>query len=241
MSHLSSNLPENQSGAAAASRGVACRRRVELARSMGPGLGSRALRYRFPAPLLFAFLFALAGCTPSIGDKCTLSTDCSLRGDRLCDTSQPGGYCTVFNCTPNACPSNSGCVLFHPNVQGCSLDDRSPSRTARTFCIANCQSDSDCRTADGYICADPRGAPWGAMILDNDQGERFCIPPPDQKNSSSVDASTTSAPVCQPAAPPVPPILIDASAPTDAGTDAPPDAPNDAADGGIADAADAGG
>src|SRR4051794_40702327 len=49
----------------------------------------------------------LAACTPSIGDKCVLSTDCSTRGDRLCDTAQPDGYCTQFNCAKNSCPDEA--------------------------------------------------------------------------------------------------------------------------------------
>src|SRR5258705_13828561 len=50
------------------------------------------------------------GCSPKIGDKCSVSTDCSVQGDRLCDPTQPGGYCTVFNCEPDRCPDESVCV-----------------------------------------------------------------------------------------------------------------------------------
>src|SRR5215472_9668661 len=120
------------------------------------------------ARLLVAAPLVLGGCTPSIGDKCVLSTDCSLRGDRLCDTSQPEGYCTIFNCAGNSCPNDAACVLFHANLQGCPYDDRTPSRTGRSFCMAHCSSDSDCRS--GYVCRDPRQQPWGAVILDDNQG-----------------------------------------------------------------------
>src|SRR6516164_4737254 len=41
---------------------------------------------------------AATGCTPKIGDKCILSTDCSQQGTLVCDTSQPAGYCTQLNC-----------------------------------------------------------------------------------------------------------------------------------------------
>src|SRR4051812_10031586 len=81
--------------------------------SMSAPSFSRALRNvrvlaRDPRSLLAAaFIGILAGCTPSIGDKCVLSTDCSTRGDRLCDTSQPDGYCTQFNCSKNGCPDDS--------------------------------------------------------------------------------------------------------------------------------------
>jgi hypothetical protein len=152
------------------------------------------------------------GCTPSIGDKCTLSTDCSTRGDRLCDTSEPAGYCTGFNCRGDLCPDKAACVLFHASVQGCGYDDRLPSRTGRTFCMAQCLSDSDCRTSDGYVCADPRQAPWSALILDDDQLQRVCIPSPTQGPVSG----RPDAAVCQPAGPEL--SIEDAGASTSIGT-----------------------
>src|SRR3954454_25134750 len=113
---------------------------------------------RLSSRLLFVALpvvavVVLAACTPEIGDKCVLSTDCSTRGDRLCDTSQPDGYCTQFNCSKNSCPDNAACVLFNAAIQGCNYDDRSGgyvSRVARPFCLASCGTDGDCRS--GYIC-----------------------------------------------------------------------------------------
>jgi hypothetical protein len=201
---------------------------------------------------LFAVLalFVLGSCTPSIGDKCNLSTDCSLRGDRLCDTSQPGGYCTQFNCKGDDCPDTATCVLFHANVQGCGFNDRVPSRTGRTFCMARCQSDSDCR--GGYVCTDPRQAPWSALIIDDDQAQKVCIVPPDN-GVIGPDASITitDAAVCSPNGPGIDwdgavPIVADAQvvdAVADVVGDAPKDAPGDAADGAVdagADVTDAG-
>src|SRR3954468_14654466 len=97
---------------------------------------------RFSSPLsrlrLAAFaLVALSACTPSIGDKCVLSTDCSSRGDRQCDTSQPDGYCTIFNCNGDGCPDKAACVLFNSAIPGCGFDDRAGgggSRIARALC-----------------------------------------------------------------------------------------------------------
>jgi len=94
---------------------------------------------------------ALAGCAPQIGDKCTISTDCSQLGDRLCDITQPEGYCTIFNCEPDTCP-DSVCVAFDPKLDpacGYTDDGRSP-RFERTFCLRPCDDDSDCR--DEYMC-----------------------------------------------------------------------------------------
>jgi hypothetical protein len=114
----------------------------------------------------------LTGCSSHIGSSCTFSTDCSARGDRLCDTSQPSGYCTVFNCGAGTCPDHAACVTFNAGLTGCGINDYdAPDRTARTLCAAHCDHDSDCRSSEGYVCADPREAPWSAAILDNNQNE----------------------------------------------------------------------
>jgi hypothetical protein len=92
-------------------------------------------------------------CSPQIGKKCSISTDCSQLGDRLCDSTQPGGYCTVFNCEPDSCP-NAICVGFDPTLDpacGTAANGR-PPRFERTFCLAQCSSTSDCR--DQYECVD---------------------------------------------------------------------------------------
>jgi hypothetical protein len=183
-------------------------------------------------------LWGLAGCTPSIGDKCTLSTDCSIRGDRLCDTSQPGGYCTIFNCIGNTCPDKAACVLFHANVQGCQYDDRAPSRTGRTFCLAQCTSNSDCR--DGYVCADPRQAPWSALILDDDQGQRVCIVPPDDGViGPGAQVSIADAAVCSASPADAAPLDGGMSIMPEASFDTGADVASDASDA-ATDAADAG-
>ena len=90
------------------------------------------------------------GCPPQIGKDCTLSTDCSQLGDRLCDTSQPDGYCTVFNCEPDSCP-NAICVAFQGSLDpACgSANDGQWPRLQRTFCLSQCSSPGvpgDCRS-----------------------------------------------------------------------------------------------
>ena len=40
---------------------------------------------------------SLLGCNPEIGDSCSASLDCSDAGDRVCDGTLPGGYCTIIN------------------------------------------------------------------------------------------------------------------------------------------------
>lgn len=68
--------------------------------------------------VLFAAL-ALAsglavGCSKQVGDPCRTSIDCSINGDRSCDISQPGGYCTVEGCDDASCPEDSTCVRLFP-------------------------------------------------------------------------------------------------------------------------------
>ena len=143
---------------------------------------------RFPLPRSWASVVSLAaalaagswltGCTPKIGDSCALSTDCASDGTRVCDTSEPGGFCTVINCTGNAlgsqCPDNALCVNFLPNEPGCPRQVRSPAATAVSECRDTCGSDSDCRT--DYYCRDPRLPPWSAQILDPEQVVTICLP-----------------------------------------------------------------
>ena len=95
---------------------------------------------------------AALGCTPKIGDDCSVSTNCSASGDRLCDITQPGGYCTVFNCEPGSCPKDSDCVNFGTSLSVSTLcaPSQGVSPYERSFCMATCESDSDCR--GGYKC-----------------------------------------------------------------------------------------
>ena len=137
-------------------------------------LGPR--RERLCALGLLLLSTAAAGCAPKIGDKCVLSTDCSQQGTLVCDTSQPAGYCTQLNCNNGSCPNDAVCVAFQSSVPGCAYDDyQSPSRTARSFCMAHCSDNSDCRQSEGYVCANPIFAPWSAAILDNNQSQKVCI------------------------------------------------------------------
>jgi hypothetical protein len=93
--------------------------------------------------VLASFVALPMGCARRIGDGCSLDTDCSINNDRRCDTSQPGGYCTVAECDRNSCPDDSLCVEFFSDV----------ARRARRFCMAPCNVDGDCR--GGYTCQAP--------------------------------------------------------------------------------------
>ncbi len=194
-------------------------------------------------------LGALVACTPSIGDKCVLSTDCSTQGDRLCDTSQPDGYCTEFNCAADSCPDQAACVLFNASIPGCGYDDRSGgygSRVARAFCVAKCGKDSDCRA--GYVCRSAKASPWDGVILDSDQTKLSCLVPPfagvDQDaGDASIMSPGAPPPVCSAVGPDAGTIPLTVPTSNDAGALPPlvaPDAGDAGADGGPTDAGDAG-
>src|SRR3954469_21617492 len=114
-------------------------------RRHSPGLGVCAL---------VMLAVAATGCAHKIGDSCAISTDCSVNGDRLCDTTQPDGYCTVFNCEPDKCPSGEGvCLAFTDGACDQQMVAAATSlRFQRTFCMKPCDNDGDCRA--GYRCLD---------------------------------------------------------------------------------------
>lgn len=142
-----------------------------MARS--PWLLYAARPVRTPRSILLALAALCAcaaiGCAPRIGDGCQNSTNCSINGDRLCDTSQPGGACIVLDCQPDRCPDDAVCVRFNPI----------PARRAIVGCMRRCTSDVDCRTGDGYQCT--TAAELGTMgltaeVVDQDPPDgSFCV------------------------------------------------------------------
>lgn len=86
------------------------------------------------AALLIGTTFAATGCVPAIGDECASNGDCPQ--EAICDSTAPGGYCTIPDCTRGGCPGNAICVEFEDESQ--------------TFCMKPCEDDNDCR--DAYTC-----------------------------------------------------------------------------------------
>ena len=75
-------------------------------------------RRRVPALLALAFGFMALGCQAKIGDACRRSTDCSLRGERICDLSNRvagQGECTIEGCGRDECPDEAACVKTYGN------------------------------------------------------------------------------------------------------------------------------
>ncbi|MBU1240419.1 hypothetical protein KJ865_11985, partial [Myxococcota bacterium] len=132
----------------------------------------RVFQMRFTLALLILSSFALFSCDAEIGDSCSVNVDCSTSGDRVCDRSQPGGYCTVEGCSASSCPSGSRCVAFFPTAalmvtcdpltedvldesvrtDDCTMDEVclksgycAPHYLQRTYCMKKCSSGGDCR------------------------------------------------------------------------------------------------
>ncbi len=74
--------------------------------------------------LLALAALAVTGCRRRIGDACRRSTDCSLRGERICDlsnrvngqgvrTSSGSGECTIEGCGRGTCPDVGTCVKVY--------------------------------------------------------------------------------------------------------------------------------
>lgn len=139
------------------------------------------------------------GCRPDIGDDCVTSIDCSQQGDRLCDTSQPEGYCTVFNCEPDQCPTEAVCVGFGLELDPVCGEVYDPrwTRFERSFCMLACEDSSDCR--EGYACVSPTERRAVSIDLENElKGSKVCF----VASSVPVDEPPDEPPAsCYPTAP----------------------------------------
>jgi hypothetical protein len=85
-------------------------------------------------------------CAPDssnkLGTPCMVSTDCGTDPRTACNTAAgdnyPGGYCFAEPCDDiNVCPVGGTCVAIGGETPGC---------------YKSCTADSDCRTAEGYVC-----------------------------------------------------------------------------------------
>ena len=139
------------------------------------------------AGVLAACLLFGAACAKKIGDDCRSSIDCSQDGERTCDISQPGGYCTIEGCDERSCPKESACVRFFPRLfltkactDGCAADELcvgdqcAPRGSERRFCMQTCGNNGDCR--GGYICRE--AGTEGSLPLTANPAAKvsFCAP-----------------------------------------------------------------
>lgn len=103
---------------------------------------------RLALPLLLS-LFAVA-CAAHIGDPCSSNRDCNAAAGHTCDVSAPGGYCLLYGCRANSCPSEAWCATFTTGPR------------TQSYCLRKCASSDDCR--DGYRCRTDLGTPGGVCF-----------------------------------------------------------------------------
>src|SRR5262245_47963647 len=119
-------------------------------------------------PLVAALVLTLigVGCAHKIGDGCSMNIECSPTGDRVCDNSQPGGYCTQEGCLAGSCPDEAVCIRYLDLGNTPCTDDAgnllcergeiclegfcAPLRSERRACLLICQDSGNCR--GGYQC-----------------------------------------------------------------------------------------
>jgi hypothetical protein len=143
---------------------------------------------------LFLAAGLVVGCGREIGDSCRTSIDCTQEQEteRLCDISQPGGYCTIEGCDDRSCPEDSACIRFFPQLflskpcsMGCAPDELclengqgdglcAPRRSERRYCARTCEDNGDCR--DNYECRQAGDRGSAALTPNPNAVVRFCAP-----------------------------------------------------------------
>ena len=138
---------------------------------------ARITRFGWAAVLsaLCMMLSVSVGCGRGIGDACESSLRCSAGGTRLCDMTQPGGYCTLAACQPGNCPDDAVCVTFWQNTtEETASSDR--NRLSTNYCMRKCDDRSDCRDDEGYDCitGDQFGVDGEAVVEGGGSEQKFC-------------------------------------------------------------------
>jgi hypothetical protein len=114
----------------------------------------------------------VVACGRGIGDACETSLRCSASATRLCDLTQPGGYCTLGGCQPGGCPGESVCVTFWQNTPKAEIDR---NRLSTNYCMKKCDERSDCRDDEGYDCLSGTDFGFGReATVEGSPDQRFC-------------------------------------------------------------------
>ncbi len=111
-------------------------------------------------------LVAGSGCNAIIGDACTTNIDCSEDGNRVCDRTQPGGYCTILDCEADSCPTEAVCVQFFDGVH------------SRNYCMRQCKNNADC-DRERYECVDPEDGLSTILDAPASSYSGYCAPKTD--------------------------------------------------------------
>jgi hypothetical protein len=109
---------------------------------------------------LLVTIVLFVGCSREIGDSCETSVDCDVQNKRICDLTQPGGYCTIRGCEKGTCPEEAVCVLFRPE----------PERLALSWCMYACDDNDDCRDDYSCLAAEELGDIRTGYTIDDDAG-----------------------------------------------------------------------
>ena len=155
------------------------------------------------ASALVLMALVVPACGKDIGDGCSTNLDCDTDGQRDCDLSQPGGYCTINGCDEKLCPGGSVCIRVFPyespgaacaqdvdciSAELCLPDGFCvPRLSERRYCVKKCGGNGDCR--GGYVCREAgiEGRPanqstYGSIaLLANATAStvvKFCAPGP---------------------------------------------------------------
>lgn len=138
---------------------------------------------------LVVIFACLVACGRGIGDGCETGLNCSASASRLCDMTQPGGYCTLAGCQRGSCPSDSVCVTFWQTTAQTEIDR---NRLSVNYCMRTCDERSDCRDDEGYDCVTGKdfGYRGEAMVM-GDQKVKFCaVKLPVAASSGALSVST---------------------------------------------------
>lgn len=131
------------------------------------------MRRAFPTlPLVVGLLAGLiAACGHKIGDSCSVSSDCSSDGTRVCDTFSPGGSCTIEGCDFGSCPEEAVCVRFFPaqNSNTCTK-----TCTDSEVCAIGDECVPRCSTTN--LCEPDEVCTVGGKCAPRSIELRFCMP-----------------------------------------------------------------
>jgi hypothetical protein len=114
---------------------------------------------------IVVLLLASVGCSKSIGDACTTNVDCSISGDRFCDTAPPNGYCSIDGCDIDSCPGDSVCIRFYSPVKDrpCTFDPNSAKGSCATDerCVCDSsESGTSCDTGTAHCAPENSERRW---------------------------------------------------------------------------------
>jgi hypothetical protein len=107
-------------------------------------------------------------CAKKIGDACSTNIDCAQDGMRICDLSQPGGYCTMDGCDEISCPSEAICVRFFDQRFATKHCDNSVPGTV-----------GECSSGDGHdelcvVCGGTTAQPAFNCCVPSASERRYC-------------------------------------------------------------------